>query len=187
MRPRMNRIVDHWWMFLARALTSFAFAMLLLLGPGWSSIGTLAMAFGIWAVVDGAGSLAFVLGVPSVRTATYLARGGLGIGLGALALAVPSMPATALYLLVGTWAVGTGSLEMAFGARTWSVAPRALGFMLVGAQSLAFGLSVVHVPTESVAMLRGFLVAFAVVNGISALAMGEWLHAAPSRRHLATP
>jgi uncharacterized membrane protein HdeD (DUF308 family) len=179
----MNRIADHWWMFLARSLTSFVLAGFLLLVPGWSSTAMLVTAFGVWAVLDGAGSLAFVRRVHEVRTAPYVARGVLGLAVGALALALPKTSATSsLYLLVGAWAAGTGALEMVFGGRAWSVLPRALGFMFVGAQSLAFGLALVHIPLESVAVLRALLAAFAVVNGIAAMVLGEGLHAAPPQR-----
>jgi uncharacterized membrane protein HdeD (DUF308 family) len=176
---RMNRIADHWWMFLVRGLTSFVLAGLLLLAPGWSSTATLVTAFAVWMLVDGAGSIAFVRHVHEVRGAAYVARGALGLAAGALALALTRTSSTSsLYLLVGVWAAGTGALEMVFGGRAWSVLPRALGFMVVGAQSLAFGLALLHIPLESVAVLRALLAAFAVVNGIAALVLGEGLHTA---------
>jgi uncharacterized membrane protein HdeD (DUF308 family) len=183
----MNRIADHWWMIVARSLTSFAFAAWLLLAPGWSSLAMLAVAFGIWALVDGAGSLAFVVGVRRVPIATYLARGGFGVALGALTLALPASTPT-LYVLVAVWAIGTGALELAFGSRSWSVLPRALGFMVIGGQSLAFGLSVVNIPLESVAVLRGLLASFALANGIAAHIIGWRLHAPEQARPgFATP
>jgi uncharacterized membrane protein HdeD (DUF308 family) len=183
----MNRIADHGWMIVARSLTSYAFAGWLLLAPGWSSLRVLAVAFGIWAVVDGAGSLAFVVGVRRVRIAPYLARGGFGIALGALTLALAASTPH-LYLLVAAWAIGTGALEIAFGSRGWSVVPQALGFMVIGAQSLAFGLSVVNIPLESVAILRGLLASFALANGIAAHIISSRLHAPQlTRPGLATP
>jgi uncharacterized membrane protein HdeD (DUF308 family) len=181
----MNRIADHWWMFVARSLVSFVLAGLLLCVPGWSSSATLVTAFGVWALVDGAGSLAFVRRVHEVRTAPYVARGVFGLTVGALALALQNASTSSLYLLVGAWAVGTGALEMVFGGRAWSVLGRALGFMIVGAQSVAFGLALIHIPLESFAVLRALLAAFAVVNGIAALVLGEGLHAAPPQRDLA--
>jgi uncharacterized membrane protein HdeD (DUF308 family) len=183
----MNRIADHGWMIVARSLASFAFAAVLLLAPGWSSLRMLAVAFGIWAFVDGAGSLAFVVRVRGVQVATYLARGGLGLALGALTLALSHASTPHLYMLVGAWAVGTGALEIAFGSRAWSDVPQALGFMVIGAQSLAFGLSVVDIPLESVAVLRGLLASFALANGIAAHVIGWRLSAPqPTRPSLAT-
>jgi uncharacterized membrane protein HdeD (DUF308 family) len=178
----MNHIADHGRMIVARGLTSFAFAVWLLLGTGWSSVAVLALMFGSWALVDGIGSFAFALGAGRARIATYLARGGLGVAVGALALALPATSATGLYVLVGIWAIGTGALEMAFGERGWSVVPQALGFMFIGAQSLAFGLSVVHIPLENAAVLRGLLASFAVLNGIAAYVVGLRLCATPPAR-----
>jgi uncharacterized membrane protein HdeD (DUF308 family) len=167
----MNRIASHGMIF-ARSFTSYAFAVWLLLAADWSSLAMLAFMFGSWALVDGVGSLAFALGAGRVRSSTYLARGLLGAAIGALTLALPPTSTTHLYALVGVWAIGTGALEMAFGERRWSLVPQALGFLVIGAQSLAFGLSVLHVPLESAATLRGLLASFAVVNGIAAHVLG---------------
>jgi uncharacterized membrane protein HdeD (DUF308 family) len=184
----MNRIADHWWMFFARGLTSFGLAGLLLLAPGWSSTGALVTAFAVWVLLDGAGSLAFVRRVREVSVAPYLARGVLGLVVGALALTLPkTSPASFLYLLVGAWAAGTGALEMVFGGRAWSVLPRAVGFLVVGAQSLAFGLAIIHIPLEGVAVLRALLAAFAVMNGIVAMVVGQGLHASAPQHGPALP
>jgi uncharacterized membrane protein HdeD (DUF308 family) len=179
----MNRIADHWWMFVARGAVSLALAFVLLAGPGWSSIDTLAALFAVYAIVDGAGSLLFVFGARDVRRASYVARGAFGIAAGGLALAHPAS-SIALYAVVGAWAIGTGALEIAFGSRTWSAAfPRAVSFLLAGTLSFGFGLTLLHFPLESVAMLRGLLVAYAVMNGVAAIAIGERvLHVVPSAR-----
>ena len=171
----MNSIASHWWMLVARGLTSFAFAALLLLGPGWSSTGALAIAFGVYAMVDGAGSLSFVLAAHSGRAAAYVGRSVLGIAAGVFALTHPSGSTLSLYLIVSTWGMGTGALELVFGSRTWSSIPKPLGFMLAGAVSFGFGLTLLHFPLESVATLRALLVAYAVLNGITATAIGEGL------------
>jgi len=172
----MARIADHWWVMLTRGLTSFAFAGLLLLVAGWSSLRTLAVAFGIWALLDGIECLAMVVGVRRVRVGLYVGRGCLGIAVGALALLLPSTSTFVLYVLVGAWAIGAGVLEMAFASRRWFVVPRALGFMIVGGISLAFGMFLAPFPLTDVATLRGFLVAFAIVSGVAAMIVGEKLH-----------
>jgi uncharacterized membrane protein HdeD (DUF308 family) len=117
-----------------------------------------------------------------VRIATYVGRGCLGIIVGALALVLGRSSTTGLYALVAAWAIGTGALEMAFASRSWLVLPRALGFMLVGAVSLGFGLSLLPFPLETATSLRVFLVAFALLNGVAALFVGEELH--PPPRHV---
>jgi uncharacterized membrane protein HdeD (DUF308 family) len=175
----MARIADRWWIMLARGLTSFAFAGLLVLVSGWSSLRTLAVVFGIWALVDGIESLALVVGVRRIRVGLYIGRGCLEIAVGAFALALPSTSTFLLYTLVGAWAIGSGALEMAFASRRWFVLPRALGFMLIGAISLAFGMFLVPFPLMGVATLRALLVAFAIVSGIAAMIVGEKLHGPP--------
>jgi len=181
----MNKLASHWWMFAVRGLTSLALAVLLLAGPEWSSSAMLAVAFGVYAVVDGASSLGFVVGARGVRSLTYVGRGVLGIGVGALTLARPEASTLALYVLLGVWGIGAGALELAFGSRTWSAIRTALPLMIAGAVSFGFGLTLLFFPLESAVTLRAFLLAFAVMNGAAALAIGEELHqlAVPTLRH----
>jgi uncharacterized membrane protein HdeD (DUF308 family) len=166
-------------MFLVRGIASFAFAVLLLLGPGWDSSKLLAVAFGVYALLDGAGTLAFVRGARGFETAAYIGRGVLGLLAGAAALAHPSAATGALYILVSAWAIGTGGLEMIFGSRTWSSVPRALGFMVAGTVSFGLGVTAIHFSLDGTGMLRGMLAFYAVVNGIAATVLGESLHVAP--------
>lgn len=174
----MNRVADHWWLLETRAVASFAFAGLLLVVSGWSSLEPLSLAFGGWALADGVFSLAFVGGARrTMRTAAYVGRGCLGIAVGALALRFGATSARALYALVAAWAIGTGALEMAFASRAWFVLPRAVGFIIVGGISLFFGLGLLPFPLQTAATLRGSLVAFAVVSGIAALIVAEKVHA----------
>jgi uncharacterized membrane protein HdeD (DUF308 family) len=181
----MNRFTDQWWMLLARGITSFAFVAFLLLLPGGAGW-VLPAAFGLWAVADGAGSLAFVYGSHGAPMGAYVGRGVLGITLGLIAFALLGASSVRLFVLVGLWAMSTGGLEMAFGVRGWSKVPRALGFMLVGLLTLGFGLSLVHIPLESADTLRWFLVAFGVVNGVAAIILGEELHPPPQPASSAT-
>lgn len=170
-------------MFVVRGLTSLALAVLLLLGPAWSSSSAVALAFGIYAIVDGISTLGFVAGAQEVRRAPYIARAAIGIAAGAMALAVPSAPTLALYILAGAWGVVTGALEIAFGSRAWSVVPKALGFMLAGTVAFGFGLTLLVLPTESAQTLRAFFAVYAVANGIAATALGEGLHHAMAPAH----
>jgi len=175
----MKDIAGHWWMVVARGIASFAFAGALLLVPDWSSVRALTVLFGIWALADGGGALAFAFAVRGAPVAAYFGRGCLGIAVGALALALPQPPTVMLYVLVSAWAIGTGALEMAFASRAWFVLPRAVGFMLVGLVTLGLGMSLPWFPLESAATLRAFLVVFAVANGVAATIMGEALHLPP--------
>jgi uncharacterized membrane protein HdeD (DUF308 family) len=175
----MNTVTRRWWMLEVRGMASFAFAVLLLLGPVWGSSHFLAIAFGIYALVDAAGTLVFVRGARGFETKAYVGRGVLGLLVGALALAQTSTTTTALWVLVSVWGIGTGTLEMVFGSRTWSAMPKALGFMLAGTVSFGLGATAIHFALDGSGMLRGFLAFYAVVTGITATALGESVHALP--------
>ena len=157
-------------------MASFGLAAALLIGPGWDSSVILALAFGAYAIVDAAGNLVFVRGARGFDTTAYLGRAGLGLVAGALTLAHPTLTTTALFLVVSVWGIGTGVLEILFGSRAWTTVPRPVGFMIEGMLSFGLGVSAIHFALESPAMLRGFLVAYAVANGIAATALGESLH-----------
>jgi uncharacterized membrane protein HdeD (DUF308 family) len=180
----MSNIASHWWMFVARGLASLTLAVLLLLGPGWSSSEAVALAFGVYALIDGGACLGFVAGATGVRRTAYVVRGLLGIGAGVMALTDPSAPTLALYLLIGVWGTVGGALEIAFGSHAWGVVPKALGFMLAGAVSFGFGLTVLDFPLEGVVTLRAFLAAYALMNGVAATAFGEVLHHTPGATRL---
>jgi uncharacterized membrane protein HdeD (DUF308 family) len=175
----MLGIFNRWWMWDLRGTTSFALAALLLLGPDWGSSLVVAMAFGVYALIDGIGTLAFIRGARGVDRRAYVGRGALGIATGALILAHPSASLLSLYLVMATWGVGTGVLEILFGSRTWSTIPKSLGFMLIGTLSLGLGVTLFHFTLESAATLRAFLAVYAVANGIASTTMGEALHAVP--------
>ncbi len=180
----MSKLASHWWMFAVRGMASLALAVLLLLGPGWSSSSMLTLAFGVYVLVDGASSVGFVLGARGVQRLTYVGRGLLGIGVGALTLAHPPESSVALYALFGVWGIGAGALELLFGSRTWSLMRTALPLMIEGVVAIGFGLTLIVFPLESVVTLRAFLVAFALMNGAAALAIGEELHqVVPALRH----
>ena len=180
--PGMDTVTRRWWMLDVRGMASFGLAAFLLLGPSWDSSQVLAIAFGIYAVVDAAGTLAFVRGARGFETAAYIGRGVLGLAAGILVLAHPTAAIGALYLVVSTWAIGAGALEIVFGSRTWTTVPRPVAFMVEGMLSFGLGATAIHFPLENTAMLRGFLAAYAVANGIAATLLGESLHALPARR-----
>lgn len=182
----MDTVSRRWWMFVVRGMASFAFAVFLLLGPGWDSGRMLALAFGIYALVDAAGTLAFVRGARGFETKAYIGRAALGLVVGIGALAQPSVTTSALWVLVSIWGMGTGALEMIFGSRTWSTVPKAVGFMLAGAVSFGLGVTAIHFALDGVGMLRGFLAFYGALEGITATALGESIHAMPQpARHAA--
>lgn len=176
----MNTVSRRWWMLDVRGMASFAFAVLLLLGPGWDSSRFLAIAFGVYALVDAAGTLVFVRGARGFDTKAYVGRGVLGVLVGATAIAQPSATTTALWVLVSIWGIGTGALEMVFGQRAWSTVPKPIGFMVAGVVSFGLGATAIHFALDGSAMLRGFIAFYAVLEGIAATALGESLHALPA-------
>jgi uncharacterized membrane protein HdeD (DUF308 family) len=172
----MDHVTGHWWMFMARGLTSFALAVLLLLGPSWSSTRAIALAFGIYAVVDGLLAMGFVSGGKGIRRTTYVVRGALGVAAGAIALSARSAPTPALFVLAGAWGVLAGLLEMAFASRTWNAMPKSLALMVAGTVAFGFGVTLLVFPLGRAATFRAFFAVFALLNGYAAIKVGDGLH-----------
>lgn len=101
-----------WPPVLARGVVAVAFGVVALIWPGLTVL-ALAVVFGIWAFVDGAGALvqAFRPGDAAHRLA-YALFGLLGLVAGVLALAVPGLTVLVLATVVGAWAVVSGVSEI---------------------------------------------------------------------------
>ncbi len=174
----MNSMANHWWMLVVRGFASLALAMFLLtawLVLDWPFLPTVAAAFGVYAILDGAVSLGFAL--RRGATGLSVARGQLGALAGIAAIAYPAMGEHWLALVIAAWAVGSGLLEMAFGSKIWSLLPSALGFMLAGTLSLGLGLTVLTFPLGGALMLLVFITFYAAMNAIASTAMGMRIHA----------
>lgn len=176
----MNSMASQWWMLVVRGFASLALAVFLLtawLVVGWPFLPTVAAAFGVYAVLDGAVSLGFALRGRGRATGVSVARGQLGVLAGAAAIAYPAMGEHWLALVIAAWAVGTGGLEIAFGSKIWALVPSALGFMLAGTLSLGLGLTVLTFPYGGALMLLVFIAAYAAMNAIASTATGMRIHA----------
>src|SRR5690348_8203517 len=99
-----------WWLVLLRGVAGAGFGAAVLARPNLS-LDVLAIAFGVFAVVDG--TLGVLTGLASDRHGWLLAAdGAAGVAAGLVAFAWPHIPALALVALLAAWAGLRGSTEL---------------------------------------------------------------------------
>jgi uncharacterized membrane protein HdeD (DUF308 family) len=172
-----------WWTFVLRGAVAIGFGVLAFLSPGWG-LAILVVLFGIWALIDGIGSL-----IGAIRTRGQdrswwleLLEGLAGVAAGVVALAFPEFAAQVLILLIAAWAVVTGAIEIVLAIRLRRVIRGEVWMALAGVASILFGLLLLVFPAAGALSLVWLIAAFAIVFGAFEIALGWRLraHGAPA-------
>jgi uncharacterized membrane protein HdeD (DUF308 family) len=173
----ISLLVRNWWVFVARGALAVLFGLIALFMPGVTMM-SLVVVFAAYAVTDGI--FAVIGAVHAAREGqrwSLLALEGLAdILIGAIAAAFPAVTVTVFVALVAAWALITGSLMLAAAfeidvdhGRWWLV--------LGGAASLVYGALLVIAPVIGALVLTWWIGAYALVFGISLLAVSLRLRA----------
>ena len=156
----------------------FGLAVLLWRDP---SAAVLAVAFGVFALVDG-----LVLGAVAVvgrdvleQWWVVLVEGVVGVTVGLVALAWPGLGGLSLLSLLAAWAVVTGFFEIEAGVRLRRLAGSDACLFLAGGLSLLAGIALIAVPKDDPLEIVWAIGLFGVVFG------GVLLAAAGRLRRLA--
>lgn len=162
-----------------RGLLAILFGLSALVWPSVTVV-ALAMLFGIYAVVDGAGMIASGLArqVSGERRWLYLLAGIIGISAGLLAALWPQLTAMTLVLLSGVWALVTGALEVAAAVRLRRELTGQWLLAAVGVISMLAGVLIFLRPDVGVLALATVLGAYALTTGVALLATAWWLRKA---------
>lgn len=159
------KIWDLTWSHLVlRGVLALVFGVVAMLYP-LSTATALALLWGIWALVDGAATLAQAARAPrSPARPVLVVMGLLALVAGGVAVANPGLTATTLTWILGIWLIARGVLE-AVVAVVGRDTPSRAGLLLSGAVDIVLGLLFVLNPGRSV-------VGLAVVLGVVALVWG---------------
>ena len=156
----------NWWVPLLRGLVAIALGILVFTRPAWS-LAAVILAFGIYALVEGASDLfAAIIGWRHRDDrGLLLLEAFIGIGVGIVALRTPAITAIAVIFFIAAWALATGVLRIVEGMRLRRELPGEIWLMLGGLFSVIFALLVMTRPLAgAVALVR--------VIGIYALILG---------------
>ncbi|HTJ56246.1 MAG TPA: HdeD family acid-resistance protein [Devosiaceae bacterium] len=182
----VQSLADGWWLVLLRGIAAIVFGILAFVWPGVTLL-TLTFLWGAYAIVDGVVSLwAAITGQTARATPRWWLGiiGVIGIIAGILAFAWPGVVVQALLIYIGVWAIVVGAMEI-WGAiwlrreieGEWLLA-------LTGVLSILFGLAILFQPAAGALGLVWLIGGFAIVIGISHIALAMRLR---GWHELATP
>lgn len=170
--------VQNWWALLLRGVLGVLFGVTVFIWPG-ISLAVLVLLFGAYALADG---LLAVLGAVrgsagrDSRWVTFL-RGLLGVGAGLVTVFWPRITALALLYIIAAWAIVGGVLEIVAAVRLRKTITGEWLLALGGVLGIALGVMLMLFPGPGAVALVLWVGAFAMVVGISLIALGVRLKA----------
>jgi uncharacterized membrane protein HdeD (DUF308 family) len=169
--PLVVALARNWLLILFRGACAIGFGLFAFTQPG-STLTTLVMLYGAYAIFDGAFALSTAVFGGAMAPRWWLAiAGAAGIAAGVTVMTAPFITMMILMIFIACWAISVGALQIlgAFKLRReiedeWTLAA-------AGGASVAFGLLPMAGPalgTESLAVCIG---AYAVVHGVILIAL----------------
>lgn len=174
---RRAGLARNWWAVVLRGVIAVAFGLLALLAPGLT-IETLVLVFGAYALVDGVFAIIAAARALAAheRWGLLLLEGGLGVAAGIGAWAVPGLAVVVFVTLLSAWAVITGGLLLATAFRLDSGHGNWLAG-LGGVVSIVWGVLLWVWPIVGAVVLTLWFGAYALIFGVSMIALGLRLRA----------
>lgn len=179
-----NTTTTNWGAVLLRGIAAIVFGLVAIFLPV-PTIAFLALAFGVYAFVDGLLALAAALrgGRHGHGWATAL-EGVLGVVVGVLTFMNPFATAVFLVYLIAAWAIVTGVLEIATALRFRQVLTGEWLLVLAGVASVIIGVVLAVAPGAGAVAVTLWIGIYAVIFGILlvilALRLRRWRGAAIS-------
>ena len=172
-------LARNWWALAVRGLVAVLFGLFTFFVPGMTLV-TLVLLFGAYALMDGVFNVVAFFRVASHHWA-LLIEGVIGITAGILTFAWPALTAIALLYVISFWAIFTGIFEIIAGIRLRKAITNEWLLLVAGGLSLLFGLVLLFAPGVGVLAIVLWIGAYALVFGISLLALAFRLR---GHRHL---
>jgi uncharacterized membrane protein HdeD (DUF308 family) len=163
---------QYWWLFLVRGIAAIVFGVLAIALPG-ITLTALAILFGIYALVDAAGSFmsAFQQHEDAGHRALHAVEGLVALVVGVLAIVLPEITALALVVLIGAWAVVTGIAEVAAAIRLRRLIANEWLLGLSGVLSIVAGLVIFVWPDAGAFAIAWVIGVYAIVSGIVVISL----------------
>jgi uncharacterized membrane protein HdeD (DUF308 family) len=166
-------LAKYWWAIALRGVLAILFGLLAAMMPGLT-LYVLVLLFGAYALVEGVFNV--VAAISRRRTEdhwwTLLLEGLVSILAGLIAFFMPGLTALWLVYLIAAWAIVTGILAIAAAIRLRKVITGEWWLALGGALSVIFGLFIAIAPGAGALGLVLWIGAYAIVFGISLIALG---------------
>jgi uncharacterized membrane protein HdeD (DUF308 family) len=178
------------WALGLHGFASVVFGVIVIAWPD-VSVYALTIMFGAFTLVTGAFELGAAFSTQDRQERGWLIlRGILGIGVGALVLAWPSISALALLYVIGAYAIAFGILVVVAAFRLPLSGRDTAGMFLTGLAPIVFGIVMFAEPGAGAIAVLALIAAFAIVTGVSELVVavgGEKLLERKAKKVLSAP
>jgi len=165
----IHELARNWGWIALRGVLAILFGILALWRPG-SAFAAIVLLFGAYAFVDGVFAIiALFRGAGKDRFWMLVLEALVGIGIGVLTIAQPSLTALALLYYVGIWAILHGIFELVAAIRLRKEITGEFWLGLAGVLSIAFGVLLFVTPGPAALALTIWIGAFALVFGVTLL------------------
>jgi uncharacterized membrane protein HdeD (DUF308 family) len=156
------------WALGLHGLASVVFGVMILAWPD-ISVYALTIVFGAYTFATGCVDLGTAFTTQKDERAWLVARGVLGIGVGVLVIAWPSISALALLYVIGAYAVAFGILLIAAAIRLPLDGRDTASMVLAGLVPIVFGIVVFAKPGAGALAVLALIAAFGLVTGVCEL------------------
>jgi uncharacterized membrane protein HdeD (DUF308 family) len=176
----IGAVTRNWWLILVRGLAAIIFGIACFVWPAISLL-ALVLLWGVYALVDGVGAI--VWGAQS-RWWSMAVVGAVSVLAGLIAFAWPGITALALLYLIAAWAVVRGIAEIVAAIRLRRQIHNEWILIVGGLVSVLFGVLVALFPGAGALSLVWVIGAFALVFGVSAVALSWRLRSVRRKMHV---
>jgi uncharacterized membrane protein HdeD (DUF308 family) len=160
--------VRNWWVLLLRGLLAIVLGILVFTRPAWT-LAAVVLAFGVYAIVEGASALFAAITGWLHRDDRWLLllEAVVGIGVGVVTLRTPGITAVVVIFFIAVWALATGVLRIVEGVRLRREIPNEVWLVLGGVASVIFALLVMLRPLAGALAMVQVIGAYALILGMS--------------------
>ena len=159
------------WVLGLHGLASVVFGVMILAWPG-ISVYALTIVFGAYTLATGIVEFGTAFTTQGKEERAWLiVRGLLGITVGVLVFAWPGISALTLLYVIGAYAVAFGVLFVVASFRLPLDGRETASMILTGLVAIVFGIVIFAAPGAGALAVLGLIAAFALVTGISELAV----------------
>jgi uncharacterized membrane protein HdeD (DUF308 family) len=166
-------LVRSWWLLLIRGLAAIVFGLGCFFWPGLTLL-VLIVFFGAYALIDGLTLLgALVRGDPVARSHAWTVAiiGVLGVVAALVAFFWPGLTAITLAIVVGAWTIVFGVFQVAAAISLRREIEGEVWMGLAGVLAILIGLYLVLLPGDGLLSLLWLLGAWAILFGVTTLAL----------------
>lgn len=181
----LRMLARDWWVFAVRGVAAITFAVAAFIWPE-QTVTVLTLLFGAYLLVDGFSMLGLLAaGDPSARRSawSYALIGVISIGLGICAFVWTDTVALSLLYVIAAWSVVVGALQVYAAYELRRVLEGEIWMAIGGILTIIFGVLLVIYPAAGMISLVWLVALWAIVSGMSSLALAYRLRQLNSDIH----